>query len=681
MRPVGEDEYRVSLQIPSLEPLLEEDEKFESTLTKSDAKIEGAQRHRLPPRTLTGGPTEVRLETWTLPNSRLLAFEDAPDEDAADNVTTVLNEHLFNTGHGPWLFKLHKDGTAQNIRSRRVRPGSSYILAGSESELAGLDLGTPVHIQADGITGRRVKVGNPLRASEEEALQGLGFNVKGEVDVWPAGIVPASFDGQEEATWLATDTPMLGIHSNLAVTQYEISLDEKEATAAVDVPDEGPVFIQITGLSVGAHTLNISAETNSGRQEEQIRIKVRRPERNRGENAKIWPLHVVVGSPSASLEELWEAEVELSAQGPKGRDVEVALELYAQDGTEPLAAEQRVMPLPITENDWTQFVQEHCLHSSDLVKHFDEAYKADVRIDGGIIGSKTISFERRRTLLRWKLIDQEGERKIQLLDDTDESPQTQIRRYDPGQPLDSTRPDTPGSEETNPEKIFETHPSGGLWQTEAGEYTATRIVPPTGVEIEWEIEEIGSTLDEFTQAIHAQRLWKNADARDKDSITLQETVFHRLQEMIVRALCGVEWMEKEKRWRADPTEKNREDLEAIVEKRPGRENPVREALADSDTAPGMEEMKTWIRENRWLPQRREIRNIGAGARIEDLEGLSRSGLARFALQVMEDESVEAGWKMFDESVKQLMDNPDLARTARAVFLARCASTPEEKPQD
>jgi hypothetical protein len=202
-------------------------------------------------------------------------------------------------------------------------------------------------------------------------------------------------------------------------------------------------------------------------------------------------------------------------------------------------------------------------------------------------------------------------------------------------------------------------------------------VPPTGVEIEWEIEEIGSTLDEFTQAIHAQRLWKNADARDKDSITLQETVFHRLQEMIVRALCGVEWMEKEKRWRADPTEKNREDLEAIVEKRPGRENPVREALADSDTAPGMEEMKTWIRENRWLPQRREIRNIGAGARIEDLEGLSRSGLARFALQVMEDASVAAGWKMFDESVKQLIDNPDLARTARAVFLARCASTSEE----
>jgi hypothetical protein len=44
---------------------------------------------------------------------------------------------------------------------------------------------------------------------------------------------------------------------------------------------------------------------------------------------------------------------------------------------------------------------------------------------------------------------------------------------------------------------------------------------------------------------------------------------------------------------------------------------------------------------------------------------------------MEDASVAAGWKMFDESVKQLIENPDLARTARAVFLARCASTSEE----
>jgi hypothetical protein len=676
---VGEDEYRVSLQIPSLEPLLEEDEKFESTLTKSDAKIEGAQRHRLPPRTLTGGPTEVRLETWTLPNSRLLAFEDAPDEDAADNVTTVLNEHLFNIGHGPWLFKLHKDGTAQNIRSRRVRPGSSYILAGSESELAGLDLGTPVHIQADGITGRRVKVGSPLRASEEEALQGLGFNVKGEVDVWPAGIVPASFDGQEEATWLTTDTPMLGIHSNLAVTQYEISLDEEGAAAAVAAPDEGPVFIQIPGLSVGVHTLNISAETNSGRQEEQIRIKVRRPERNRGENAKIWPLHVVIGSPSASMEDLWEKKVELSAQGPRGREVEVVLELYAQDGTEPLAIERNEMPLPITKNEWEQFVRENCLHSANLVEHFDEAYKADVRIDGGIIGSKTISFERRRTLLRWKLIEQEGEREIQLLDNTDGDPQTQVRWYAPGKPLDPKRIEKSG--EIGPEENFAIHASGGLWEAEAGEYRATRIVPPAGTEIEWEIEEIGSTLDEFTQAIHAQCLWKHADARDKDSITLQETVFYRLQEMIVRVLCGVEWMEKEKRWRADPTEKNRKDLEAMVEKRPGRENPVTEALADSDTAPGMEKMKTWIRDYGWLSQLQEIENIGAGARIEELEGLSRSGLARFSLQVMEDASVAAGWKIFDESVKQLMDNPDLARTARAVFLARCASMPEEKPQN
>jgi hypothetical protein len=677
VRPVGEDEYRISLEIPSLAPLLEEDEAFEAALTKSDATIEGAQRNLLPPRALVTGPTEIRLKTWKLPNSRLLAFKDAPDEDAAAKGAKVLNDHLFDVGQGPWLFKLRKDGTGKNIRSRRVRPGNPYILAGDQSKIAGLDIGAPIHIQADGITGRRIELGKPLSAQEEAAFQELDFEIKGEVDVWPAGVVPASFDGQEEATWLTTDTPMLGIRSNLAVTQYEISLDGEGATSTVGAPGEGPVFVQIPGLSVGAHTLTVSAETNSGRQEEQLRIKVRRPERNRGENAKIWPLHVVVGSPSASLEELWEAEVELSAQGPKGRDVEVALELYAQDGTEPLAAEQRVMPLPITENDWTQFVQEHCLHSSDLVKHFDEAYKADVRIDGGIIGSKTISFERRRTLLRWKLIDQEGERKIQLLDDTDESPQTQIRRYDPGQPLDSTRPDTPGSEETNPEKIFETHPSGGLWQTEAGEYTATRIVAPAETEIEWKLEEISSTVEEVKQAIHAQRLWKNADARDKDSIALQKAVLDRLQEMIVRALCGAEWMESEKRWIANPTEKNREDLEAMVDKRPGRANPAEEALADLGTAPGMEEMKTWIRDNGWLPKRQKIKNIGAGTRIQNLKGLSRSGLASFSLQVMKDASAAVGWKMFGKSVEQLVNNPDLARTARSVVIARRASTTDE----
>jgi len=671
---VGEDEYRISLEIPSLEPLLEEGGAFEAALTKSDAVIEGAQRNRLPPRALATGPTEVRLKAWTLSNSKLIEFEDAPDEDAAERVATVLNEHLFDVGRSPWLFKLRKDGEGKNIRSQRVRPGSSYVVVGRGTELDSLDLGTRVDIRADGVTGRRVELRDPLSGQEEATLRDLGFRIKGEVDVWPAGVVPASFDGQEEATWLTIDTPMLGIHSNLAVTQYELSLNGGEATSTVAAPGEGPVFVKIPGLRVGAHTLTVSAETNSGRQEEQLRVKVRRPERNRGENAKIWPLHVVVGSPSASMEELWETEVELSAQGPQGREVEVALELYAQDGTEPLATERNVMTLPVTKNDWKQFVREHCLRNPDLTEHFDEAYKADIRIDGGIIGSKTIPFERRRTLLRWKLIEQEGERKIQLLDDTEGGSQTQVSWYAPGQPLDPTRLDTSGAEEIGPEEIFEVHSSGGLWQAKTNQHTATRVLPPAEEEVEWKLEEISSTLEEITQAIHAQRLWKNADTRDKDSITLREAVLDRLQEMIMRALCGTDWVEKEKKWIANPTEENREDLEAMIDKRLGRANPVKKVLADSDTTPGKEEMKTWIRDNRWLPQRRKIGNIGAGTRVEDLEGLSRSGLASFAIQIMKDASVVAGWEMFDESVKQLVDNPDLARTARAVVLARCAPT-------
>jgi hypothetical protein len=368
------------------------------------------------------------------------------------------------------------------------------------------------------------------------------------------------------------------------------------------------------------------------------------------------------------MEELWGAEVGLSAQGPKGREVEVSIELYAQDGTEPLAMKRYDIPLPITEGDWKGFIQKHCLRNSDLVDYFDEAYKAEVTIDGGIIGSKTIPFERQRTLLRWKRIEQEGERKIQLIDDTDESPKTQLRWYAPGQPIEPTSLDVLG-----PENIFETHSVGGLWYAKAGEHTATRIVPPAGEEVEWKLEKINNTLEELKQAIEAQHLWKNADTRDNESIQLQRTLFDHLQEIIVRALCGAEWMKKEKEWIANPTKESREELEKTIDKVPGQANPVEEALADSGTTPGKEKMKTWIRDNRWLSQRRKIGNIGGGARVEDLEGLSRSGLASFSIQIMKDASVVAGWKMFEESVKHLVDNPNLARTARVVILARRAS--------
>jgi len=126
---------------------------------------------------------------------------------------------------------------------------------------------------------------------------------------------------------------------------------------------------------------------------------------------------------------------------------------------------------------------------------------------------------------------------------------------------------------SGPEQIFETDPSGGLWRAEAGEYTATRIVSPGEAEVQWGCEGIDSIPEEIKQVIHGLCLWKNADSRDNDSIELQKIVLDRLQEMIVRALCGAEWMEKEKRWLADPTEGNRKDLEAMIDKVPGRAKP------------------------------------------------------------------------------------------------------------
>ena len=226
---------------------------------------------------------------------------------------------------------------------------------------------------------------------------------------------------------------------------------------------------------------------------------------------------------------------------------------------------------------------------------------------------------------------------------------------------------------SGPEQVFEINPSGGLWRAKAGEYTATRIVPPAEPEVEWKREEINRTTEEVTRAIRALHLWKNADTRDNNSIELQKIVLNRLQEMVVRVLCGAEWMKKEKRWLDNPTEENRESLEAMIDKALGRANPVEEALADSSAPPGYEEMKTCIRDNRWLQQRQKIKNIGAGARVGDLDRLTRSGLARISIQTMEDASAVAEWKMLDEGIDQLVNSPDLARTARAVVLTHRAS--------
>ncbi len=662
IRPTGKREYRASLEIPGLDPLLKVDEDFETALTSSNVKIKGAQQNRFPPRTLASGQTEVRLKKWTLRETDLVRFEDGPDR-----VAQVLNKHLFNTGSGPWLFKLRKDGKGKNIRSRSIRPGDSYVVAAREDELADLDFGVLVDIDASGIVGRHIDLNDPISGSKESALRELGFEVKGEVDVWPAGIVPASHDGQEEATWLTTDTPMLGIHSNLEVARYRIHLDEGKAISAVPEDEREAVFVEIEGLSVGVHTLTVSAETNSGQQEEQMRVKVRRPEQSRGEKAKIWPLHMKISSPTAGLEELWENEIELSVQGPKDYEVDVSLNLHTQDSVEPLNSERDSMSLPITVTDWKQFVEERCLGSSEFLDRLDEAYEAKVTVDGDIIGSQEVSLERRHTLLRWRVVEKQGGRKVQLLDDTDVSHRTEVYRYAPDRPFEAIQYSGEG-----PEATYEAHPAGGLWHAKAKDDEAIRVMPPANAEMEWDREDLSRDAEEIAQRIRVLGLWGNGNAKGKSSTSLKRAILSRAQEMIVRALCGVEWTKKEKQWLDSPERESRADLEAMIDVTTGKENPVREALASTSEPPGREELTTWIRDNGWLQQRRRIENIGEGKRVKDLNRLSRSGLARFAVRVMDDASHVNQWETLEKGIEQLIENPDLARSARAVVLSRRA---------
>ena len=553
LRPGGSsgESWDVSLEIPELSHVLSRFPQTAEVLAGSRCTVAGSSGRPLARGRLLYGRQCIALNRWPRWDEVLLKFEqNDPQLDFLLRTECLLRP-------GPkWLFRIAADGLAYECRSLRVRPGERYILVSTTDQVPSTQHSTAIELNCEGVNGTLLDLPEALTLDWEEALRHLGLEQSRTVEVWPAGLAPAAWDGEGYGEWPETEVPCLGIISDhpLAALSFSMETSINESFELTSLEPGEPVFLEFPQLSVGLHRLHISAQNVSGGRPGQvgdldvvIRILEERPQSQT--LSPIGPLSLQIEPPSPTLEQLWEGQVDLSLQGPIGRSVDTNVSFFEPNGESPIFA-QRLPPifLPIRSDDWRNHFSERLQSSGDSKEAYDIARVCTLEFDAGELGEFNLRFERAFTPLRWGVRRRSRGYLVRLFDDSGD-PEPAVRSRWPFE--------TPCVEEPlSFDSESEPHQSGGMLVARTARFTASIIVPPAPNSIQLSdlhlvpnIQRHEHSMDSVERLVDILGLWGRARLLgDLLSVIRQRKVLRELLRELFRLLCGNHWATAENQY-------------------------------------------------------------------------------------------------------------------------------------
>ena len=657
--------WQVWLEIPDLSHLQLRFPGAGGALTNSRCLVAGSSGRPLARGRLLQGAQRVALSRWPDSDEVLLRFEER--DSSLDYLLTT--EALLRPGPR-WLFRIAGDGLAYESRGHRVRPGQRYIVGMSEGPIQLKDYVRPVSLECSGIYGALLELPSALTPAWEDTIRHLGLQQARKIEVWPAGLGAAAWDGEGRGEWPVPDKPCVGILVDHPLASMMIAMEDGSSAVEVSpvIPGEA-TYVQLPALPVGVHRVHAYTATDPGRSPEpigQLDVVMRARE------SSLWspsfnprgPLSVHVYPSDPTLAELWEGRVEIEMKGPPGRKVRCRADLLERVGERPLISKQLgPIELPLTPSDWrTYFTQNFC-KIRNAQEAYDTARLCELRFSADDLGRLTLRCEREYTPLRWALRRSGNAYVLQLIDDTGNREVPVVRRL--------TFEDPCNEEIVTPNAQLSVLASGGLYVARSGKLGAEAaiIVPPAGRHLSDlgcspRIEARARSAEAVSDAVQMASLW--ARARLPGNVLAAahwRTVMRALLQNVFRLLCGAKWAGAEEAYASDGTAAGLKVLAEAI----GR-NPL-----DSEIGVLL------LREAETLAKdtlQNRIRRLAAIAREESLlpstagpEELDR--LTEFCLKLASDPirvRVGEGEHLHNVLVR-LMEMPTLPRAARFMVIA------------
>lgn len=643
------DQWTVWLEIPDLSHLIDRFPETRETLTRSRCVVEGTSGRPLARGRLLYGTQRIKLDKWPCTTEVLLKFEHSNRQ-----LDYLLHTECLLRPGTKRLFRIASDGLAYEMRSLRVRPREHYVLLSTadpfESEGNFYSL---TNILCEGVHGTVLELPEAISADWEKFLQELGLEQSRKIEVWPAGLGAATWDGEGRAEWPAYEHPCLAIRTDHHVDSVLILMngDTNNPLELTSVSPGEPIFVELPQLPVGRHVVNISVREKPAEERKplgNVVIYIRpRSVSPRG------PLLVRVSSPSPTLQEIWEGKVSISVSGPNGRKVKCRVSLFERDGG--IAIPSEILPaisLPVAEDRWRAHFNKHFRDKQNAQKAYDTARSCEIEFLADELGTFTVRCEEDFKPLRWRLKQRDQKYFLWLFDDSgdDKQPAVSLMEFK-----------TPCVENRLPFKNeYEVPDSGGMYAARTENFEAAIVVPPRLVGLEGLsckpcVEKRERSMDALVTTVGTAVLWGQARvAGNPLAMFRKRDVMRVLIRDIFRILCGKNWANAEREATEVDPKNSLEDLSNAVSKHP---NIGKILLQEVGTLSG----------NTCYERVKRLASLVASlVRIQDLEWF-----AQFSLMLASNPANAENWagKHLREGLERIFDETILTKAARFLVIA------------
>ena len=424
--------WAVYLEVPDLAPLTSRFPQLTEVLSNSRCFVQGATGGRPMARgRVLSGSRNVRIESWPREGEVLLHFEGSSSE-----LDSLLRTDCLLRPGPTWLFEDPTNGFGREIKSKRVRPGRQYIVASTDQLPRDAEWVEQRALEPSGIEAVSLSVPDSIGEDFIQFARDLGLTVSADIEVWPVGLAPASWDGVGRGEWLTTDTPRLGLRTEMEAEQIVLVLHTAEPvtlTLPRSAPGE-PQFIELPSLDIGTYELSLTAEGVASGQDVDLggfEVAIRDPYSWAPAAHESSPLFVVPDPRAPTLEELWDGGATFHVYAPSSYSIECRLSLFEARATEPFL-ETRLPGFtpPIEAGQWYTSLSAHLGQIKNSASVLDRTDRCSLEFWAEGLGTFHLECERASTPVRWvgREVDRQDYR-LRVLDDRGSESELGLRYF------------------------------------------------------------------------------------------------------------------------------------------------------------------------------------------------------------------------------------------------------------
>jgi hypothetical protein len=547
LRRTDRQTWNVRLQLPDLSGLLRRFPEFRNVLANERCVVAGLSGAPLPRGFLLYGTQEVSLSWWPGDAEVLLKFDNSPPQ--LDFLLTA--ECLLSTGPR-WLFRLHADGSATEIKGHVVQPGSSYIILSLENTEAHLEFisSTPVKTTCAGVRAVTFEVPEVISQIYSDQLITVGFHASSGLYVCPVGLPASKWDDAGDAEWLTTDSPMIAVSADFEIRGLLFNLLGPSATKLeLSHPLDPNVFVELGNLDPGRYKLYVVARRSSETQpivHGTLSLNVRAPKPLTVDITKASPFAVLISPLRPSLEQLWDGTATVLIVGPVGRKAEGELQLFKDSDLHNLVYQKKMAPLrlPCATAQWHVALDE--IKSDVRAQNaYDESAACILSIRAEELGHFSLPCERLPTPIRWVLKHENNGYSLKLVQLNEQS-LVQLSHYAFCHPDQLTK--LPFANANG----FRVPAEGGLYVAVTERTCSAIVVPPLihslsdlGVKVEMQSRQ--RTEQDISQLLRVLQVWVASRVTGEPiSRDRKDQVIKCIEDQLIALLCGDSWLELER---------------------------------------------------------------------------------------------------------------------------------------